>query len=213
MSFFRKTPKSARYTNADIKEADVLEAYTCWLKNERLSRKQKSLLKNIQESNYFHKLKDLVDFAHYRFQETESVSPQPGAKDRVGEKLMKAIRGETAENTEQLPVTLDPQVAYSPQAMGNVDTDVFPVSQTPPEDEVLNLLQNAEDETDPDIHTLAHLNVSFEKMDDEVCITDLGSSTPAYVEGVRVRDSAPVEEGSEIKCGEITFQIVDMEKP
>ena len=210
MSFFRKTPKSARYTHDDIKEADVLEAYTCWLKNERLSRKQKSLLKNVQESDHFHKLKDLIDFAHYRFQETESVSPQPGAKERVGEKLLKAIRGDKVENTDQMSVPLDPQVAYSPQAMGNVDTDVFPVAQKTPEGEVMNLLQNAEAEKDAGIETIAHLNLSFEKVDGEVCITDLGSSTPAYVEGVRVRDSAPVEDGSELKCGEITFKIIDI---
>ena len=212
MRFLRKTPKPIRHTNADIKEADVLEAYTCWLKNEKLSRKQKTLLKNIQESAHFHKLKDLVDFAHYRFQQTESVSPDPGAKDRVGEKLMKAIRGEAVDNTDKLPVTLDPQVAYSPQAMGNVDTDVFPVGQPQPADEVLNLLQNTETEQNEDIHTLAHLNLSIDEMDGEVSITDLGGSTPTYIEGVRVRDSAPVEEGSEIKCGEVTFQIVDLNK-
>ena len=210
MSFLRKTPKSNRYTSADIKEADILEAYTCWLKNEKLSRKQKNLLKNIQESTDFHKLKDLVDFAHYRFQQTESVSPQPGAKERVGEKLMKAIRGDAVEETSDLPITLDPQIAYSPQVMGNVDTDVLPVGQSQPTDEVLNLLQNAETEQDGDIRTLAHLNLSIDEMDGEVSITDLGGSTPTYIEGVRVRDSAPVEEGSEIKCGEITFQIVDM---
>lgn len=212
MRFFRKTPKSTRYTDADIKEADVLEAYTCWLKNEKLSRKQKTLLKNIQESTHFHKLKDLVDFAHYRFQQTASVSPRPGAKERVGEKLMKAIRGDGVENTNEMPVPLDPQVAYSPQAMGNVDTDVFPVGQPQPADEVLNLLQDAETEQDGEIRTLANLNLSIDEMDGEVSITDLGGSTPTYIEGVRVRDSAPVEEGSEIKCGEVTIQIVDLNK-
>ena len=212
MRFLKKTPKSIRYTNADIKEADILEAYACWLKNEKLSRKQRILLKNIQESTHFHKLKDLVDFAHYRFQETESVSPHPGAKERVGEKLLKAIRGEAVENTNEVPAIFDPQVAYSPQAMGNVDTDVFLVGQSPPADEALNLLQSVEIEKDADIHTLAHLNISFEEMDGEVCITDLGGSTPIYVEGVRVRDSAPIEEGSALKCGEITFQIVDIDE-
>jgi hypothetical protein len=142
MSFLRKTPKSARYNDTDIKEAEVLEAYTCWLKNEKLSRKQRCLLKNIQESTHFHKLKELVDFAHYRFQETESVTPRPGSKERVAEKLMKAIRGETQETTQELPVTLNPQAAYSPQAMGNVDTDVFPVSSTPPTEEELERWQN-----------------------------------------------------------------------
>lgn len=211
MQFFRKTPNSDRYSDTDFKEAEILEAYTCWLKNEKLSRKQKSLLKNIQESSHFHKAKDLVDFAHYRFQETESVTPRPGSRERVAAKLMKVIRGETSESSEDMPVTLNPQAAYSPQAMGNVDTDVFPGGITPPTDEELERWQNPESEKKSDTQTLAHLNLSFEVQDDEVSITDLGSSTPAYVEGVRVKDSAPIEEGTEFKCGDITFQIIDIE--
>ena len=213
MQFFRKTPKSARYTDTDFKEAEILEAYTCWLKNEKLSRKQKSLLKNIQESSYFHKAKDLIDFAHYRFQETESVTPRPGSKERVAEKLMEAIRGKSQETTQEVPVTLNPQAAYSPQAMGNVDTDVFPVSSTPPTEEELKRWQNSENAKETDARTLAHLNLSFEMQDDDdVSITDMGSSTPTYVEGVRVKDSAPIQEGAEFKCGDITFQIVDIDK-
>jgi hypothetical protein len=61
-----------------------------------------------------------------------------------------------------------------------------------------------------DTRTLAHLNLSFEMQDDEVSVTDLGSSTPTYVGGIRVKDSAPIEEGSEFKCGDITFQIIDV---
>ena len=213
MQFFRKTPKSARYTDTDIKESEILEAYTCWLKNEKLSRKQKSLLKNIQESNHFHKTKDLIDFAHYRFQETESVTPRPGSKERVGVKLMKAIRGETQESTQEVPVTLNPQAAYSPQAMGNVDTDVFPVSPLAPAEEEKGHWQDPEDVKTTNSRTLAHLNLFFEMQDDEVSLTDMGSSTPTYIEGVRVKDSAPIEEGAELKCGDITLQIIDIEKP
>ena len=212
MQFFRKTPKSARYTDTDVKEAEILEAYTCWLKNEKLSRKQKSLLKNIQESSHFHKAKDLIDFAHYRFQETESVTPHPGSKERVAEKLMKAIRSEPKDATQDVPVTLNPQAAYSPQAMGNVDTDVFPVSPTSPTEEELDRWQQPKDGKENDSRILAHLNLSFEMQDDEVSITDMGSSTPTYVEGVRVKNSAPIQEGAELKCGDITFQIVDIDK-
>ncbi len=210
MRFFSKTPKSPRYTDTDRKESEILEAYTCWLKNEKLSRKQKNLLKNIQESTHFHNLKELVDFAHYRFQETASITPCPGSKERVAEKLMEAIRGEASGTTAELPAALTPQPAYSPQAMGNVDTDVFPTTKTPPTDEELNLWQNLETSKKADIRTLAHLNLSFEIQDDEVSITDLGSSTPTYVEGVRVKDTAPIEEGSEFKCGDITFQVIDI---
>lgn len=213
MQFFRKTPKTVRYTDTDIKESEILEAYTCWLKNEKLSRKQKSLLKNIQESNHFHKTKDLIDFAHYRFQETESVTPRPGSKERVGVKLMKAIRGETQESTQEVPVTLNPQAAYSPQAMGNVDTDVFPVSPLAPSEEAMGHWQDPEDVKTTNSRTLAHLNLFFEMQDDEVSLKDMGSSTPTYVEGVRVKDSAPIEEGAKLKCGDITLQIIDIEKP
>ncbi len=211
MQFFRKTPKSARYTDTDIKESEILEAYTCWLKNEKLSRKQKGLLKNIQESNHFHKTKDLIDFAHYRFQETESVKPRPGSKERVGVKLMKAIRGETQESTQEVPVTLNPQAAYSPQAMGNVDTDVFPVSSLPPAEEAEHWEDSADVKT-TNSRTLAHLNLFFEMQDEDVSITDMGSSPPTYIEGVRVKDSAPIEAGAELKCGDITLQVIDIEK-
>lgn len=210
MRFFKKTPKNSRYTDTDKKEAQILEAYTCWLKNEKLTTKQKSLLKNIQESTQFHKLKELIDFAHYRFQETESVTPSAGSKERVEEKLMKAIRSESAESAQDVPVNLTPQVSYSPDTVGNVDTDVLPTSVTAPTNKELVEWENSEVDSDSDRHTLAHLNLSFEKQDDEVSITDLGSS-PTYVEGVRVKDSAPIDEDSEFKCGEITFKVVDIE--
>ena len=210
MRFFRKTPKNARYTDTDVKESEILEAYTCWLKNDKLTTKQKSLLKNIQESTQFHKLKELIDFAHYRFQETESETPSAGSKARVEEKLMKAIRSESSESTQYAPDNLTPQASYSPEVTGNVDTDVFPSSVNVPTDEELAEWEKTEETADSDSHTLAHLNLTFEKHDDEVSITDLGSS-PTYVEGVRVKESAPIEQGSEFKCGEITFQVVDIE--
>lgn len=211
MRFFRKTPMSDRYSDTDIYEAEIQEAYTCWLKNEKLSRKQKSLLKNIQGSSHFHKIKDLIDFAHYRFQETESVTPTPGSKERVAEKLMQAIQGQSEQKTSDEGFALNPQPAYSPEVMGNVDTDVMPNSLKPPTEADLKRWQNPGETEDTDLQTLAHLNLSFEKKDDEVSITDLGSQTPTYIDGVRVNDSAPIQEGSEFKCGEITFQIVDID--
>ncbi|MCY4402834.1 MAG: FHA domain-containing protein [Candidatus Poribacteria bacterium] len=204
MRFLRKTPKNARYSDADIREAEILEAYTCWLKNEKLSRKQKGLLKNIQGSTDFHKVKDLIDFAHYRFQETESVTPLAGSKERVAEKLMDAIKSETQ-------IDAVPQPAYSPEAMGNVDTDVLPNSLKAPSEEEMKQWNNLENTAETNTQTLAHLNLSFEVHDDEVSITDLGSPTPVYVGGIRVNDSAPIQEGAEFKCGDITFQIVDIE--
>ena len=205
MRFLRKTPNSTRYSDTDVKEAEILEAYTCWLKNEKLSRKQKGLLKNIQGSTQLHRVKDLIDFAHYRFQETESVTPRVGSKERVVEKLMEAIKS----GTQQIGAV--PQPAYSPEAMGNVDTDVLPNSLKPPTEEELRHWKNPEGTEKVETRTLAHLNLSFEIQDDEVSITDLGSPTPTYVGGIRVNDAAPIQEGTEFKCGEITFQIVDIE--
>ena len=211
MRFFRKTPMSARYSDADIYEADIQEAYTCWLKNEKLSRKQKSLLKNVQGSSHFHKVKDLIDFAHYRFQETESVTPQEGSKERVAEKLMAAIKDKTQQRTGDQDFALNPQPAYSPEVMGNVDTDVMPNSLKPPSEEDLKQWQNAEESQDASSQILAHLHLSFEQEDDELSISDLGSSTPTYVDGVRVKDSSPIKEDEEFKCGQITFKIVDID--
>ena len=205
MRFLRKTPKSAQYSETDIKEAEILEAYTCWLKNDKLSRKQKSLLKNIQGSTEFHRVKDLVDFAHYRFQETASVTPHVGSKERVAEKLMQAIRSDTQQ------IDAVPQPAYSPEAMGNLDTDVLPNSLVPPTEEELSRWQGPEHTEQSEIRTLAHLNLSFEVQDDEMSITDLGGSTPTYVDGVRVNNSDPIQTGDEFKCGDITFKIVDIE--
>ncbi len=207
MRFLRKTPKTARYSDTDVKEAEILEAYTCWLKNEKLSRKQKSILKNIQGSTQFHTVKDLIDFAHYRFQETESVTPRVGSKERVAEKLMEAIKSETKQTGAV------PQPAYSPEVMGNMDTDVMPNSLNTPTEEEMRHWQKPEKTEKPETRTLAHLNLSIEMQeDDEVSITDLGSPTPTYVDGVRVNDSAPIQEGTEFKCGDITFQIVDIDK-
>lgn len=212
MRFFRKTPISDRYSDTDIYEAEIQEAYTCWLKNEKLSRKQKSLLKNIQGSSHFHKVKDLIDFAHYRFQVTESVTPREGSKERVAEKLMDAIKDKSQRQIGEQGSTLNPQPAYSPEVMGNVDTDVMPNSLKPPSEEELKKWQNPEESQDTSSETLAHLHLSFQKELDEVSISDLGSSTPTYVDGVRVKDSSPIHEGGEFKCGQITFQIVDIDK-
>lgn len=212
MRFFRKTPMSTRYSDTDIYEAEIQEAYTCWLKNEKLNRKQKSLIKNIQGSSHFHKVKDLIDFAHYRFQETESVTPIEGSKERVAEKLMEAIKGKRQRKTGEEGYGLNPQPAYSPEVMGNVDTDVMPNSLKPPSEAELQQWQNPEDSQDTSSRPLAHLNLSFDKEEDEVSITDLGSSIPTYVDGVRVKDPSPIQEGDEFKCGQITFQIVDIDK-
>ena len=211
MRFFRKTPGDVQYNDAELKEANILEAYTCWLKNEKLTRKQKRLLKEIPESPRFHALKELVDFAHYRFQETESVKPRPGAKERAAERLMKTIKGEITKPEPEVLVDLVPEPAYSPQAMGNLGTDVFPGTLDPPTDAQLKRWGTQEAARQAQVRTLAHLNLQFERQDDEMAVTDLGSTMPTHVEGVRLKKSAPIQKGTAFKCGDITFQIVDIE--
>ncbi len=211
MRFFRKTPGNIQYNDAELKEANILEAYTCWLKNEKLTRKQKRLLKEIPESPRFHALKELVDFAHYRFQETESVKPRPGAKERVAERLMKTIKGEITEAAPESPVDLVAEPAYSPQAMGNWDTDVLPGALEPPTDAQLKRWSTPEGAHQTQVRPLAHLNLRFEMQGDEVSVTDLGSHIPTHIEGVRLKNSAPIQKGTTLRCGDITFQVVDIE--
>ena len=80
MRFWRKS-RRLDISADDLKKAEMLEAYTRWLKNERLSRKQKRLLKEINSLPEFQPLKQLVDFAHYRFEERENIMPRPGPKN------------------------------------------------------------------------------------------------------------------------------------
>lgn len=95
---FWKQKSKLDYTHDELKKADMLEAYTRWIKGEKLSRKQERLLKPSHESPDFDSLKQLIDFAHYRFDETESVvTVRPGAKERIVLELMERIGGESDE--------------------------------------------------------------------------------------------------------------------
>ena len=77
MRFWKKWRKAGVSVD-DLKKAEMLEAYTCWLKNEKLSRKQKRLLKEINSFPELQPLKQLIDFSHYRFEERENVIVPPG---------------------------------------------------------------------------------------------------------------------------------------
>ena len=67
MRFWKKW-RRAGISVDDLKKAEMLEAYTCWLKNQRLSRKQKRLLKEINNFPELQPLKQIIDFSHYRFE-------------------------------------------------------------------------------------------------------------------------------------------------
>ena len=217
MRFWKKWRK-AGISIDDIKKAEMLEAYTCWLKNEKLSRKQKRLLKEINGLPELQSLKQLIDFSHYRFEEKENVMLPPGTQQRARERVMSEIRGEAPETN----VSTDgrqPQFGYSPQGMGNETTEIMQVDASLPNADALQQWDTEQSPASPEmlkrynaIQTLSRLHVRFEQKDDEVYVTDLGSSNTTYVDNERVETSTPVQNGSTLKCGKISFKVIDIER-
>lgn len=217
MRFWKKWRKAGISVD-DLKKAEMLEAYTRWLKNERLSRKQKRLLKEINTFPELQPLKQLIDFSHYRFEERENVMLPPGSQQRARERVMAEIRGDAPE-TDVSTDGLQPQFGYSPQGMGNETTEIMQVDAALPNADALQQWDTEQPPTSPDmlkrydaIRTLSRLHVRFEQKDDEVYVTDLGSSNATYVDNERVETSTPVQDGSTLKCGKISFKVVDIER-
>ena len=211
MRFWKKWRKAGISVD-DLKKAEMLEAYTRWLKNEKLSRKQKRLLKEINTFPELQPLKQLIDFSHYRFEERENVMLPPGSQQRARERVMAEIRGEAQDG-------LQPQFGYSPQGMGNETTEIMQVDAALPDADALQQWDTEQPPTSPEmlkrydaIRTLSRLHVRFEQKDDEVYVTDLGSSNATYVDNERVETSTPVQDGSTLKCGKISFKVVDIER-
>lgn len=217
MRFWKKWRKAGISVD-DLKKAEMLEAYTRWLKNEKLSRKQKRLLKEINTFPELQPLKQLIDFSHYRFEERENVMLPPGSQQRARERVMAEIRGDAPE-TDLATDGLQPQFGYSPQGMGNETTEIMQVDATLPNADALQQWDTEQPPTSPEmlkrydaIRTLSRLHVRFEQKDDEVYVTDLGSSNATYVDNERVETSTPVQDGSTLKCGKISFKVVDIER-
>ena len=211
MRFWKKWRK-AGISADDLKKAEMLEAYTRWLKNEKLSRKQKRLLKEINSFPELQPLKQLIDFSHYRFEERENVMLPPGSQQRARERVMAGIRGDA-------PDGLQPQFGYSPQGMGNETTEIMQVDASLPNADALQQWDTEQSPTSPEmlkrydaIRTLSRLHVRFEQKDDEVYVTDLGSSNATYLDNQRIETSTPVQDGSTLKCGKISFKVVDIER-
>ena len=216
MRFWKRWQK-AGISADDLKKAEMLEAYTRWLKNERLTRKQKRLLEDINNLPELQPLKQLIDFTHYRFEERENVEPPFGAQERARERVMAEIRG---EGTEPSVTTdgLEPQPGYSPQGMGNETTEIMQVGQVSPNADELRRWDNGQSSTSTemlnrydDLRALSRLHVRFEQKDDGVYVTDIGSSNTTYVNNERVAMSAPVREGSTLRCGKISLKVIDIE--
>ena len=201
----------------DLKKAEMLEAYTRWLKNERLSRKQKRLLKEINNVPELQPLKQLIDFSHYRFEERENIEPPSGAQERARERVMAEIRGDGAEAS--VPTDgLEPQPGYSPQGMGNETTEIMKVGASSPNAHELRRWDTEQTPASPetlnryeDIRSLPSLHLQFEQKDDGVYVTDMGSSNTTYVDNERVAMSAPVREGSTLRCGKISLKVTNIE--
>ncbi|MDE0684845.1 MAG: FHA domain-containing protein [Candidatus Poribacteria bacterium] len=217
MRFWKKWRK-AGISADDLKKAEMLEAYTRWLKNEKLSRKQKGLLKGINSFPELQPLKQLIDFTHYRFEERENVMLPPGSQQRVCERVMAEIRGEAPEPNVSTD-GMQPQLGYSPQGMGNETTEIMQVDASLPNADALQQWDTDQSSASPEmlkrydaIRTLSRLHVRFEQKDDEVYVTDLGSSNATYVDDERVETSTPVQDGSTLKCGKISFKVVDIER-
>ena len=216
---FWKIWRRAGISADDLKKAEMLEAYTCWLKNERLSRKQKRLLKEINNFPDLQPLKQLIDFSYYRFEERENVMPPPGAEQRARERVMAEIRGEAVEAEPVDVEGLELQPSYSRQGMGNEDTEISQVGGSLPDAEALQKWDTQQPVESAEllkrynaIRTLSRIHVRFEQKDDEVYVTDLGSSDTTYLDDAPVEASTRIQDGSTLKCGKISFKVVDIEQ-
>ncbi len=218
MRFWKKW-RRAGISGDDLKKAEMLEAYTCWLKNQRLSRKQKRLLKEINSFPELQPLKQLIDFSHYRFEEREHVIPPPGAEQRARERVMAEIRGEAVEAGTIDTDGLELQPGYSPQGMGSETTEIMQVDAALPDADALRKWDTEQTAESPEmlkrynaIRTLSRLHIRFEQKDDDVYVTDLGSSDTTYLDNALVEAPTLVQDGSTLKCGKISFKVVDIER-
>ncbi len=219
MRFWKKW-RRAGISADDLRKAEMLEAYTCWLKNAKLSRKQKRLLKEIHNFPELQSLKQLIDFSHYRFEERENIVPPPGAEQRARERVMAEIRGEAVETDTMDVDGQELQPGYSPQGMGSETTEIMQVDASLPDADALQKWDTEQQTPEsPEmlkrynaIRTLSRLHVRFEQKDDDVYVTDLGSSDTTYLDNARVEASTLIQDGSTLKCGKVSFKVVDIER-
>ncbi len=116
MKFWKKSVQN--FSKDEARKAEMLEIHTRRIRGERLSRKQTRLLKASEQYPELDPLKELIDFAHHRFEERENVSPPLGAKRRIASNLMELI-GRDAVKDDALPGDeLGLQPAYSPDLVG-----------------------------------------------------------------------------------------------
>ena len=117
MKFWKKPTQN--FSKDEARKAEMLEVHTRRIRGEKLSRKQIRLLKASEQHPELVPLKDLIDFAHHRFEERENVSPPPGAKRRIAHNLMELIGRDAAEDGALSGDELGLQPAYSPDLVGS----------------------------------------------------------------------------------------------
>ena len=117
MKFWKKATQN--FSKDEVRKAEMLEIHTRRIRGERLSRKQTRLLKASEQYPELDPLKELIDFAHHRFEERENVTPLPGAKRRIANNLMKLIGRNAAEDDVLSGDELGLQPAYSPDLVGS----------------------------------------------------------------------------------------------
>ena len=117
MKFWKKPIQN--FGKDEVRKAEMLEIHTRRIRGEKLSRKQTRLLKASEQYPELDPLKELIDFAHHRFEERENVTPLPGAKRRIANSLMTLIGRNAAEDDALSGDELGLQPAYSPDLVGS----------------------------------------------------------------------------------------------
>ena len=131
MKFWKKSMQN--FSKDEARMAEMLEIHTRRIRGERLSRKQTRLLKASEQYPELYPLKELIDFAHHRFEEKECVTPPPGAKRRIANDLMQLIGRGTAEDDVLSGDEIGLQPAYSPDLVGGDSELAMPhISGDPP---------------------------------------------------------------------------------
>ena len=132
----------------EVQQAEMLDVYTRWLKGEKLSRKHKHVLKACQESAELKSLRELVDFTHYQFQETDNIEPRPGAKERISNAVMRSVSRLSPESDSWSSWSVDDialEPVYSPEQVGSESELAY--SPTPDASPILSGADTSLDET------------------------------------------------------------------
>jgi hypothetical protein len=132
---------------------------------------------------------------------------------------MAEIRGEALETDTVAADGLELQPGYSPQGMGSETTEIMQVDASLPNADALQKWDTEQSAASPEmlkrynaIQTLSRLHIRFEQKDGDVYVTDLGSSNTTYVDNARVETPTLIQDGSTLKCGKVSFKVVDIER-